>query len=140
MNRAEAYLTLSNVDAAIGSYEDALERERLDPHLLTYAYLDLPLLIVKLRLSHLYSRALQILDTHLSRVMFPMDRYVANGARALILQEQGDETGAGLCAERALAAASEVQSGFRYHQDVGLVGDIDDDFGRRLQTLVASRR
>jgi tetratricopeptide (TPR) repeat protein len=139
VERARAYITLGNLDAALNSYEAALERERAHPRLQTRAHLDFPLLIVMRRLSELYSRAMEILDATQSRLMFPIDRYLAHGVRALILDEWGKRDEARNYAALALAAASETESGLRYHQDVGLVPAINDDLACRLKAIAQTR-
>lgn len=139
VERARAYITLGNLDAALNSYEAALQRERAYPQLQTRAYLDFPLLIVMRRVSELYSRALEILDATQSRLMFPIDHYLAHGIRALILDEWGKREEARKSAALALAAVSETQSGFRYHQDVGLVPTTNDDLASRLETIAQTR-
>jgi len=139
VERAEAYITLGNLDAALNSYEAALERERVYPQLQTRAYLDFPLLIVMRQLSELYSRAMEILDATQSRLMFPIDRYHAHGIRALILDEWGKREEAKNNAALALAAASETQSGFRYHQGVGLVPTASNDLAYRLEAIAQTR-
>ncbi len=135
------YITLGRLDAALASYEAALERENLGvyPKLQTRAYLDFPLLIVMRRLSELYSRAMEILDATQSRLMFPIDRYLAHGIRALILDEWGKREEAKNNAALALAAASETQSGFRYHQGAGLVPTTNDDLAGRLEAIAQTR-
>jgi hypothetical protein len=91
------------------------------------------------RLSELYSRAMEILDATQSRLMFPIDRYLAHGVRALILDEWGKRDEARNYAALALAAASETESGLRYHQDVGLVPAINDDLACRLKAIAQTR-
>jgi hypothetical protein len=91
------------------------------------------------RLSELYSRAMEILDGTQCRLMFPIDRYLAHGIRALILDEWGKREEARNNAGLALAAASETKSGFRYHQDVGLVPATSDDLACRLEAISQTR-
>jgi tetratricopeptide (TPR) repeat protein len=135
VDRATAYLSLNNVDAAVASFEVALAREEAFPKLGTRAYLDLPQLIAVRRLSQQYARAMEILDRHRSKVLFHVDRYLWNGTRALILFEQGFSSEARAAAELALAAASETKSGFRYHPEVGVVKDTRDEFGARIKAI-----
>jgi endonuclease YncB( thermonuclease family) len=84
----------------------------------------------------LYLRAMEVPDAHHERPMFPVDRYRANGIRAILLQELGSTDEARPCAKLAMAAAREIASGFRYHQDLGLVKGTSDEFGRRVAALV----
>jgi tetratricopeptide (TPR) repeat protein len=136
VDRARAFVALDDVDAAISSYEEALVREKEFPGRKTQAYLDYVCLVTNVRATHLYVRAMEVLDAHRKRPMFPVDRYRANGARAILLQELGRTDEARSFADLAMAAAREVESGFRYHQHLGLVKSTGDEFGRRVAALV----
>jgi tetratricopeptide (TPR) repeat protein len=136
VDRARAYVALEDVDAAISSYEEALTREREIPSWKTQAYLDYVCLVTNLRVTRLYVRAMEVLDAHRERPVFPVDRYRANGARAILLQELGRTEEARSFADLAMAAAREVASGFRHHEQLGLVKSIGDEFGRRVAVLV----
>ena len=135
VDRASAYLTLGDVAAAVEAFEAALARETVRPNMRTYAYLELPRVIATHRLADRYGQALDILDLNRTRLTFPQDRYLWNGARALILKDSGRASEAGPFAEAALAAAREAHSGFRYHPTVGLVRTIDNEFGDRPQAI-----
>jgi tetratricopeptide (TPR) repeat protein len=136
VDRARAFVALNDFDAAISSYEEALAREREFPGWKTQAYLDYACLVTNVRATRLYVRAMEVLDVHRERPMFPVDQYRANGARAILLQELGRTAEARSFAELAMAAARKVGSGFRYHQHLGLVTGTDDEFGRRVAALV----
>jgi tetratricopeptide (TPR) repeat protein len=135
VDRAKAQRAIGNVKAAIESYEDALSREAAYPRLLTQAYLELPCLIADLRLSDRYARALDVLDASQDRLMFASDRYLWNGARALIFFDRGDVSRARVAAKLALSAASESHSAFRYHPRVGLVDPSGGRFDDRLAAI-----
>lgn len=135
VHKARAHYALGDVNAAISSYEEALERERQFPHVKTHAYLEFVRLVIKVRAAHLYPRALEVLDFNRGLPMFPVDRYLANGARALLLHESGRTDEARSAADLAMAAAQEVESGFRYHKNLGLVENTDDEFGLRIAAL-----
>lgn len=137
VDRATAFLHLNQLNSAILAYEAALTREANYPKLQTRAYIELPFLIATERLSQFYSRALSLLDTHKHRLMFPRDHFQWNCAIALIRSEQGDLLAAHDAAQRALEAALQVHSGFRYHPEVGLVGEMDASLRQRLMELVA---
>lgn len=117
---AVALVTLGRIDEAVEAYEAALAREEEFPKLLTQAYLSLPVLIATERLTSRFDRAIAVLDQHVGRLMFPVDHFLWNAARSLILHER-DSVEAKLCARRALAAAAKDRSGFRHHPTVGLV-------------------
>ena len=76
-----------------------------------------------------------MLDERQEEPRFPNERYRKLGARALLLLELGEADEAVRAAALAMEAAGQVHSGFRYHPDLGLVGDINDEFGRRVATL-----
>jgi tetratricopeptide (TPR) repeat protein len=137
VDRATAFLRLNQLDSAILAYEAALTREASHPNLQTQAYLELPFLVAKERLSQHYDRAMALLEAHKNRVTFPADRFRWNCALALIRSEQGDRWAAQEAARRALAASSEGHSGFRYHPEVGLVAKIDEPLRKRLNELAA---
>jgi tetratricopeptide (TPR) repeat protein len=139
VDRAEALLALRRDEEAINSYEAALVREAEYPKLLTQAYLDLPWLIVSRGMQGRYGRALQILEAHESRLMFRVDRFRWNAARCLIAASQQDLSAAQSFARRALEAASDGHSGFRYHPKVGIVGDENQGVIETLKVFSRSR-
>jgi tetratricopeptide (TPR) repeat protein len=135
VEQARAHLTFGNIDLAVGCYEAALERELKLPNYKTQAHIKLPLLIATRKLTEHYSRAISILDANQARLAFPVERYRAHGARALILHDLGKSSEARESANAAIAAASETRSGFRYHQELGLVTSVDDELGRQLKAI-----
>ena len=62
-----------------------------------------------------YANAVDVLNEHVDRLTFPLDYYKWHASKALI-NNDGSE------AQKALDAAKVKRSGFRFHQDVGLVG------------------
>jgi tetratricopeptide (TPR) repeat protein len=138
VDRARAHVALGDLEAAIKSYEDALERERVFPHVRSNAYADFACLVVNERVASLYPRALEVLDERADDPLFPIQRYRKHGARALLLEELGRPEEAVLAASAAMEAARQVHSGFRHHPDLGLV-DTEDEFGRRVVTLARRR-
>ena len=135
LDQAAAYLTLGKVEEAVASYESALAREEEFPKSLTQAYLDFPLLVATKGLTNFYLRSLYILDKFRQRPTFPDERFKWFAAKALILSSQGDIVNAKSYASEALAEADKRQSGFRYHQQVGLVSPKFEDLKSQLQNL-----
>jgi tetratricopeptide (TPR) repeat protein len=138
VDRATALLALGRLNDAIASYEAALTREAAFPKLQTEAYLDLPYLIATREMRERYDRALQLLQVHEARLMFPVDRFRWHTAHALIAadsQEPGVPKGH---AERALKAAAREHSGFRYHPSIGLVTEQYDNVIRKLEAYSAA--
>lgn len=124
---ATAHLALGDIDRAIDSLEAALKREECFPNLKTQAYLSLPVLIVRQRLTERYDQALELLEKHRDRVMFPVDSFRWNAVLAVVLAEFGRRDEALNAANAALKAAELKHSGFRYHPNLGLVGSSDAD-------------
>ncbi len=135
VDKARALLSLDNVEEALVSYEAALAREQAYPNLKTGAYLDYVSLILAEKRVSLYPAALDVLNRNNDRLIFPIDRFRANGARALILQQMGASTEARDAARLAVAATAETKSGFRFHPKIGLVKDRDSDFARQIAAL-----
>lgn len=135
VDRGCALRALGDTQGALSSYEAALAREALSPGTRTQAYLDLPCLVAEARVTHLYLRALEVLDAHRGQAIFPVEHYRVNGARALLLRELGRIEEARAAARLAMAAAGEGKSGFHHHPTLGLVERTDDDFGRRVAAL-----
>ena len=137
VDRARAMLALGNLEGALASYEAALERELQSPFLRTQAYLDYGCLVVEAGPIELYARALEVLDAHQDRPMFPVDRYRAHGARAILLHHFTRIEDARAEACLAMKAAQETNSGFRYHPNLGLVQATQTAFAKRVAALSA---
>jgi tetratricopeptide (TPR) repeat protein len=135
VDRANAYLSEEKIEDAIASYEQALQREAAFPKLLTEAYLDLPYLIAVRGIAGHFERALQLLDLHRNRLMFPVDYFKWNAALALIADSLGDAAPARTHAEAALAYAEKAHSGFRNHPGVGLVSSAFAEVESSLRRL-----
>lgn len=135
--RAEAYISLGLKDEAVAAYKAALEWENVHPNFITSARIDFPILIAENRLTEEYDSALNVLTDRFesSDHSWPIMRYYWNGCCALITYERGQKSEAREFAERALRAAAETESPFRYHRAMGLVKDAADDFGLRLKRI-----
>ena len=136
VDQATALVAIGDIDGAVRAYENALKRELEFPRSITSASLNLACLIASARLEHLYDKALDVAHLNSRYHMFPIQRYQANGACALVLHEKGKRTEAIQAARLAMHAASEIGSGFRYHQNAGLVKTTDDEFGNRISELL----
>lgn len=136
VDRATALLALGRIDEAIDSYKAALAREAQFPNLLTPAYLDLPYLIAVRRVRGEYDSALQLLEKHRSRLMFPIDHFRWHTALALMAADVGQTALAKKEAADALSAAALDHSGFRYHPTLGLVTEKYDELIGELRHIV----
>jgi tetratricopeptide (TPR) repeat protein len=135
--RAEAYVSLGRIEEAVEAYKSALAWEKDHPHFITNARIDLPILVAEKRLEAEYDNAMSVLNDRFrpSDHSWPSMRYYWNGCCALILYEQRQNSDARKFAERALRAATETESPFRYHRSMGLVKDTADEFGLRLKRI-----
>jgi tetratricopeptide (TPR) repeat protein len=123
LDQAEAHLSLGETEDAIRSLQRALQREREFPNVRTQAWSRYALLVAVGRLRHLYEDALKVLLEHKpGPSAFPVDEFYWNAAHALISQDQGQTQIAKQHAAKALEFAELRHSGFRYHPQVGLVG------------------
>jgi len=135
VNRATAYLALRDTEAAIQSYEYAIEHELTHPGHITSARLDLPYLIAVDNLSQHFDRALVILELASTNLVFPVQRFMFHASKAIILAQcKGFDAGRAE-ATLALEAASLDQSGFRRHPKLGLVSDKHTKALSRLRGL-----
>jgi hypothetical protein len=135
VDRAVAYLAQARVSEAIAAYRAALSRESEFLNLLTQAYVELPYLIAEQCVEHEYARTLDLLEKHRSRPMFPVDHFMWNAAKALILQAVGRTVEAKHFAACALQAASEPGCGLSHHSSLGLVGSSHARVIARVQRL-----
>lgn len=135
--RAEACVSLGMIDEAVSAYKSALEWEKFHPNFITNARIDFPILIVEKKLEAEYDNALNVLTERFkpSDHSWPSMRYYWNGCCSLITYERGQNSKAREFAERALRAATETESPFRYHRSMGLVKDTADEFGQRLKLI-----
>jgi len=140
--RAEAYLTLGRRPEAVAAYKQALQWEEAHPRHISTARIDLPKLVAASRISEEYGYAVDILTTRFSPMdhQFPRIRYLWNGSYALIAYEEGQVVEAKEFAERAIRAAMETESPFRYHRSAGVVRDTSDDFGQRIKRIAQPSR
>jgi tetratricopeptide (TPR) repeat protein len=135
-DKARALVSVGNIDGAICAYEDALKREQEFPNSISTASLDLACLVAKARVINCYGRALEVALFNSQHHIFPIQRYLAQGARALILHEMGKLVEAKEAARLAMAAAGQLNSGFHYHPNAGLVKETSDEFGSRIAALL----
>lgn len=138
VDRATALLTLGRVDEALDSYDEALRTEAKFPNVLTQAYIELPYVASVRGVQNRYGRALEILEEHRRRLMFPVDHFKWNAAQAIIAGASGSREKAREFANAALEFAAKDNSGFRYHPNVGLVSDEHAEALRQLRSYCDS--
>ncbi len=113
--RTEALLKLKKIDEALEAYHAVLKREDEFSNHQTCAYIDYPYLVATRKIESEYEKALETLNKHVERLAFPLDSFKWYAAKALI-ENNADY------AKKALEAGEVKKSGFRFHQNLGLVG------------------
>ncbi len=126
--RAEAFLELSKIDEAMEAYRSVLAREDEFPKHQSTAYVEYPYIVATRSIQSEYKNALELLKKYVSRLVFPLDCFKWYAAKALI-EKNGSH------ASRALEAAEVKKSGFRFHQNVGLVGKEHADTIKKLRKI-----
>ena len=133
--RADAYLALGRTDDAIVAYEAAMRQEAARPTVRTWASIEFPYLVAVRDLTAYFARALEVLSMRNQGLVFPVIRFKAHAAAALILAARGEATSAHIEAEAALRAANEERSEFERHPKLGLVSEAYSDVIMRLKSL-----
>lgn len=135
--QARTHCALDKISEAISSYKLALDWEQDNRGIITNARLDLPKLVTTNGIESEYDYALKVLTERFtaSDHAFPITRYTWNGSCAIIASARGEAVEAREFAERALRAAAETESPFRYHRRIGIVGDATDQFARKIKSI-----
>lgn len=128
VQKAECALFFGDFEGGMGWLRKALQHEREFPNVHTQAFLRFAVLVAMSHRAEAYDEALQLLSERSSELFFPVDRYHAAGARAIIAADRGDLSSARSYAEAALDEARREHSGFRYHPNAGLVTRTDPTF------------
>ena len=81
-----------------------------------------PYLVARDEIEDEYAFAVTVLEDRKDDVAFPLDRFMWHASYALISSKRGDQARTTNHAKQALVAAEAKKSGFRYHQNLGLVG------------------
>ncbi len=80
------------------------------------------MLFVEYETKQYFEFGIELLNEYIDRLMFPIDYFRWHTAMAVFKHSFGDSTEASKQAGLALDAAQIKKSGFRYHQELGLVG------------------
>jgi tetratricopeptide (TPR) repeat protein len=135
--KADAYLALGQTELAIEAMKSILAIERARPNHKTTKYLDYPFLVATQQISSEYHDALAVLEERKSDLMFPLDKFKWHAAKSLIHHSLRELDDSKRHAALALEAAKVKMSGFRYHQDLGLVGEEHKDTVASLRQIYA---
>ncbi len=115
LTRAEALLELEKIGEAMAAFQAVLSREEEFSNHISDTYVRYPYIVATREIKSEYENALNVLKKYKDRLAFPLDYFMWYSSRALI--ENDEES-----AKNALEVAEVKKSGFRFHQNVGLVG------------------
>jgi len=135
VEQAKAYISLEQMEDAIGALEKALHRERQFPNCKTHAWSEFALLVATKNLVAYFPTALRVLSQHRLQLLFPVEKFMWHAANALITAAQGDLSIAKEHAVKALDAANAKDSGLRYHRELALVSSGYEAVRRKLLQL-----
>lgn len=135
--RADALLTAGQIESAITTMKEILAIERIKPNQKTNMFVDYPFLVATNNISSEYVDALAVLDERESDLVFPVSKFKWHAAKSLIHRALRNSDDSKQEAALALEAAQVKTSGFRYHQDLGLVGEQYKDAVAALRGIYA---
>lgn len=121
--KADALISIGQIDSAIDTMKDILAIERIKPNQKTNMYVDYPFFIAIQGISSEFIDALAVLEERKNELVFPVSKFKWHAAKSLIYQTQKNAADAKQQATLALKAAQVKFSGFRYHEDLGIVGE-----------------
>lgn len=137
MAQAEAYLSLGDFAESVDSYKAVLEHEKKHPGHRSNTRVTLPYLIAQHKVRSEYEFALDLLNETAEELTFPVDKFRWQAACALIFADQGLVDEARNHARFAITIANIRKSGFQYHQDLGLVGDNENQVVKSMYRIGA---
>lgn len=137
MARAEAYLFLNELNKSVDSFKAVLEHEKQSPNHSSNTRITLPFLIAQNKIRGEYEFALDLLIENADNFTFPVDKFRWQAACALIFEDQGLVDEARKHARMAIEIANIRKSGFQYHQDLGLVGDGENQVVKSMYRIGA---
>ena len=132
---AECHALMNQPEQAFDHYRASLKANERAPNLDCGVAVEFPWLVASLRRSDLYDEVMKLLPS--DNGLFPVSRFKASAARAVIADARGQAPEAVRCAYAALEAASQTDSGLTYHRALGLVGPSHDEMVQWLRKRVA---
>lgn len=139
VQKAECMKALGNPVQALASYRNALQAEREFRNVKTNAWLDFGWLIACNAMVDKYDEALAILKEFMGSLIFPVERFKYFAILAIISNHYSDEVAARDFAKKSLEAVSMKDSGFRYHREVGLVKNADENIIKLLEKIATKQ-
>jgi tetratricopeptide (TPR) repeat protein len=131
---------LGRIEESIEMYRKSLQRQRDMPKMRTTTYAAFGELVVRLKMRDLYPEALAALQEHKSSVLVPSEKYAYYTIFAFIMDDLGRQSEAAESAELAMKAASQTESGMRYHKTLGVVTNPDKATQKRLISIIRKQK
>lgn len=135
--KAMCHADLGENDAAVEYFRLSLAENRKAPNMEFGTALEFPWFIVSRQLTELYGEALSLVES--APIAFPVQSFQAAAVKALVSEFRGEERAAAHYAREAITAAGLRQSQFRYHRDLGLVGDEYAALVKKLEKLAQAK-
>jgi tetratricopeptide (TPR) repeat protein len=135
LQRAQCLENTGHIDDATQAFLSSLSAEKAYPNVKTNAPIEFAMFVLHHNLKQHYDTTLSSLEGIEVQNLFPISQYQFNLAHAILLAEKGKADIARLYAQKALAAAQQTYSGFRFHPTLGLVEKIDSQLHSRLQEI-----
>ena len=136
--RARAYLALGDDESAIKAMKQVLEIEGIRPSHKTNVFVEYPYLVATKGIRSEFADAVSVLESRSGDVAFPVIRFKWHAARCLIHRAENQGAHAREQARLALEAAETKDSGFRWHKNLGLVGEDYKATIREIQQIAGT--
>jgi hypothetical protein len=133
---AACHAQLLEPDEAFLHFRYSLEANRSAPNVDCGVNVEYPWLVATLRRIDHFDAALEVMPSEAPA--FPISRFKLSAARAIIADARGESADAVRHAREALDAASATESGFRFHQKLGLVEGKHNDVLQWLRKRVVA--
>ena len=129
-NQAKALLQLEDIENAIISYRNVLEREEAFPNSKTNSSVEYPYFVATNNIKSEYQNVLSVLNNKDESILiWPVNKFQWYAALAIINNDD-------YSAKQAIDIAKTNKSSFRYHQKLGLVGREHNKTIKKLINLV----
>ena len=119
--KAKAHLRLRETKPALAAYREVLDLERRFPQMKTNAFVEYPFIVAIEGVRSEYEESVRVLNERAEDLAFPVQHFMWHAAYALILSDTSRQD-ARDHAQMAIKVAKEKKSGFRWHQNLGVVG------------------
>ncbi len=135
MAKVDALAALGDRKGAVEAKKAILNLEKKKKSQRSNEFVDYPFYVAMESISEEYTAVIALLDERFGELAFPVQIFKWHAAKGLILHEMGNLEVAKEHAKFALDAAQIKRSFFRFHQNLGLVGNEYKDVVKRLRKI-----